>query len=485
MSTENIFNDAQNYQTPHGAEQYVQRDNVDVQLDPSFENTQAFLQLPFSERRPAFVSASTIEQHAERIREEVAPHLLAGIELFAKNEGLGEEALGTEDQRQAWLWATKSSKYNAVYYISRKEAADEIDFVKKNVETIDAIGDFIDSHGGAGKIANYALHSYVQGFAEMPGREVRTAKKSVPRYAIQGYDQDTLVVRKAHFLDTDPVASFNTPEEIHDWHDLAHNLAASSSNGAFGVKYHEGLDKLDRYYRALTEGEGMQDASGPLFSDGMLFTQLSKSVFEFYEGQKLPDGTNKYNYDQIQTFVAQELFYYLSGEHALYHPGIKEEIKAGRTIDTLELAVAEQNKRCERRAAEMEKELFVRGTPEGSRGNPAKDPLAGLSRSQRIQYTANLGDEPLYFEARNLTRHRAHEDALGQFANYLLEQKRTELAGSVSEADRTQMEEDIQLLDATVAFYQMDDLRQGEQINLYQMVHDIIGARNDRKNKAE
>lgn len=442
-------------------------------------NAAYLMTLPFSERSPAFVSASAIEQHADRIRQEVTPHILSGIELFARKEGLGDTALETDSQRQAWLWAAKSSKYNAVYFVSRKEAEEAIDFVRKNAGTIDAMGDLIDKQGVA-KIANYALHSYVREIAQIQGREVKTSQTSIPLHAIQGYDQHTLYVRPEHFLTTDPYASFDTPQEIHDWHDLAHMVAASSSGGAFGVKYHDGLNSLGRYYRALTRGEGMQDASGPVFSDGMLFTQLSMPVFADYEAQKLPDGSNRYSYDQIQRFVTQELFAYLSGEHALLHPGTGTQLKAERIIDPIELAVCVQNKRYERRAAEIERELFVRGTPDGQRGNPANDPLLRLTRSQRIELIATLGDEFLYFEARNLTRHRAHEDALGQFAGYLLGNKRAEIVTVSSETDRIRALEDIRLLEATIDFYHMSDLRLGNEINLYRLVDGIMRLREKR-----
>lgn len=103
-----------------------------------------------------------------------------------------------------------------------------------------------------------------------------------------------------------------------------------------------------------------------------------------------------------------------------------------------------------------------------------------LTRSQRIEQIANLGDDPLYFEARNLIRHRAHEDALGQFAGYLLGYTRSGLASASSEADRMRTLEDIRLLEAIVDFYQMNDLRQGKEINLYGLVGNIIKAREAR-----
>lgn len=430
--------------------------------------------LPFSEGRPDFIPQERIERQADQLKEELNPHLLAGVSKFIEKFNLSSDfGLDTQTQQQAWLWAVKSSKYNAVYFISRRETQENLDFVKENAQLIDTIGNTIDANGGVARIANYALHSYAQGFAQTEGREIKTARKSIPSTAIQGYDEKTIIVKKSHFLDADPLVSFENPQEIHDWHDVAHILAASSSEGSFGVKYHDGLDDLDRYYRALTEGEGMQDASGPAFSDGILFTQLSKPIFEFYESQKLADGSNEYSYDQIKTFIARELFMYLGGGYPVYHPGVKENVMASRAISPLELAVSEQNKRCERRAAEVETEVLVRGTPEGSRGNPAKDPLNELSRSQRIQQVADFGNELVYFEARNLTRHRAHEDALGQYAAFALQQKQAELANATVQ-DREALSDDVALLQATVDFYQMTDLKQGQEINLYQLVGSSI-----------
>lgn len=430
--------------------------------------------VPFSEHKPEFITQETIEQQAVRIKTEVNPHILAGISKFIEVHELEDNyTLDTPSKQQAWIWAVKSSKYNAVYFLSRREAQENRNFVIENASLIDTIGTVIDSHGGVPSIVNYALHSYVQGFSQLSGREVQIVKKSIPPYAIQGKDSNTITVKRTHFLDTASADCFETSQEIHDWHDLAHVLAASSSNGRFGVKYNEGLNNLERYYRALTEGEGMSDASGPAFSDGLLFTQLSKPLFEYYENQKIADGSNKYSYDEIEAHIVRELFLYLRGNYSLFHPGVDRTIMASRPINTLELAVGEQNKRYERRAAEVEIELLVRGTPEGSRGNPDKDPLINLTRSQRIHAVANLGNESLYFEARNLIRHRAHEDALGQFAAFSLQKKSAELSMVSGESDDLLLAE-VSLLQSIVDFYQMIDLKQGEEINLYQLVGTTI-----------
>ncbi len=450
----------------------------------TIEVARKFVKSPFSEPKPDFISADRIEKQIERVQEEVKPYLFSGIELFIKSEGLNEHNLETETIRQSWLWAVKSGKYRAIYNVSREEAEMGIEFITKNAVTIDAIGKILDEKNGVTKIVNYALHKYAQEFDQIPGRQIRTAKKSMPVFGIQSCDEYTIAIRKDGFINDDPKKSFDNPEQIYDWHDLAHIVGASSSEGAFGTKYHDGLDELDRYYRSLTEGEGMNDASGPMFSDGMLFTQLSKSLYEFSESQKNLDGTDMYNIEQIHKFITEGLFAYLGGSHDLFHPGTGKNVRGGRMITSLELAVLEQNKRYERRAAEMEQKMFVRGTPDGPRGNPAKDPLVSLTRSKRIEYLAGLGDKLLYFEARNIIRHRAHEDALGQFSNYLLALKTQKLKNdTMGDEGETLFEniEDAHLLNAVTSFYQMQDLKTGREINLYKIVRDILKARKIRK----
>lgn len=425
---------------------------------------------PNSEPMPEFMRRHEIKSEAERINNDLREPILEGVGLFLEANNLTDEHLPqTPEEEQIWLLAVKSSKYNAVYFVSRDEAAEREGFISEHADAIDAVGELIDQHGGVAPIANYAIHKYVQNYAEDPDREVMIVKKSTPLYAVQGYDRDTIAVKSRHFIDESPESSFESEGEIHDWHDMAHILAAASSDGKFGVKYHDGLGELPRYYRALTEGSGAHDASGPEFSDGLLFSQLSRPIFEFYDGERNSDGTEKYTADEIQELVTTELASYLGGEHELLHPGTESTISAGRSMNPLEVAVAIQNKRYERRAAEAEKFILVRGTPEGSRGNPDKDPMLHMTRSERLQYIANQEDR-LYFEIRNLARHRAHEDALGRHARSLLNERRQQLEVSPSGT----LEQEVKLLEAVVDFYHMNDLYEGSEINLYQMVGDIL-----------
>src|SRR5260370_2245589 len=88
----------------------------EINQDPS-----SFMPLPFSEPRPDFIPTEVIERQAERIKEEINPHLLTGVSKFIEKHDLGDKfGLNTQVQQQSWLWAVKSSKYNAVYFISRR-----------------------------------------------------------------------------------------------------------------------------------------------------------------------------------------------------------------------------------------------------------------------------------------------------------------------------------------------------------------------------
>lgn len=384
---------------------------------------------------PDFLNIKDIENAAATIKDDLSEPINGGVDFFAKINNV--DICVDPDDRRVWSLAAKLSLFNAIYFVSREEAEQLSDFGTKYAAEIDEVGGIIDDNGGVAQIANFALHQYVQDFGNKEGRSVMTVNKSTPKHAIQGYDQNTLAVKKSHFLDESPEDCL-VDEERHDWHDLAHVLAGAASNGAFGVKYHNGLDQLPKYYRQLTEGSGASDASGPKFSDGLIFSHLSLPLFDANKGQV----------DNI----AQEIYQYLKGEKPLEHPGIQKHVIPERPINELELATCLQNKRYERRAAEMEKFLLVRGTPKGERGDPDSDPLLKMSRSERLFAIANL-EEPLYFEQRNLFRHRAHEKALGMIA-----------------VDMQNENPDSDLANKILDFYLLTDIKDKSEINLYEEV---------------
>lgn len=384
---------------------------------------------------PDFLNIKDIESAAATIKDDLSGPINDGVDFFAKFNNV-DVCIDT-DYRKVWSLAAKLSLFNAVYFVSREEAAELSNFGARYADEIDEVGDIIDNNGGIAQIANFALHKYVQDFGDTKGRSVMIVNKSTPKHAIQGYNQNMLAVKKSHFIEESSEECL-VDEERHDWHDLAHVLAASASGGAFGVKYHNGLDQLPRYYRQLTEGSGASDASGPKFSDGLIFSHLSLPLFDTNSGQV---GN-----------MAQEIYQYLRGEKALEHPGIKERVIPERPINELELATCLQNKRYERRAAEMEKFLLVRGTPQGERGEPHSDPLLKMARSERLSAIANL-EEPLYFERRNLFRHRAHEQALGMVA-----------------IDMQKTNPNSDLANKMLNFYLLTDLENKSEINLYEEV---------------
>jgi hypothetical protein len=408
---------------------------------------------------------SLVETYADSIRNEIASCILMGVSTFLREHRLTSQyTLETERERLAWLLAVETCRYNAIYFINRRDAQKHREFVLCHRDLLNEIGNLVAKYDNGRGIINYAFHAFVQDFARRPGKKVRFSKKSIPPYCMQTHNEHALYVREKDFFGSTPVDSFHALESLGDWHDFSHFLAACVSDGAFGVKYHHGLDKLAGHYRDLTAGTGMQDASGSLYSDGILFTQLSRPIFDTYYDKKHSDG-NRNTMEEIEYLIAKELFAYLCGNKALYHPGVKREIAIDHLMNPLELAVCMQNKRYERRGAEYEIAMFVRGTPDGPRGDASKDPLYRLNTAERILFVATLQDSRVYFEQRNISRHRAHEIALGLLAQEMLSRKETQKATNTTEID---------LLKAIISFHNLDDLQAGQEINLYQIVGEII-----------
>ncbi|MGH3832719.1 MAG: hypothetical protein ACRDRS_20155 [Pseudonocardiaceae bacterium] len=405
----------------------------------------------FTDTPPAFgfIDPDDLDRELRNIGLDLRTPIRGAVALFVRSRGLPELDCPPGERDRIWWWAVKASRYAAIYLVSRREARANSAYIREHAAAIDAAGRLIDDHGGVAPIVNYALHRWITDYPNRLGGQVRAVTTSTPEYAIQGYGRGVIAVRAKHFHRLTPEQCFHAcVRDVHDWHDLAHVLAAAASHGRFGVKYHDGLNRLPRYYRALTEGEGAGDATGPAFSDGMLFSWLSLPPLHHHRDRGLV-------WPAVQELVAGELTAYLSGRHGLRHPGTGTMITPARGIDPLELAVAFQNKRYERRAAEIETPLLIRGTSDGPRGNPDHDPLLPLSRSARLTRIADL-DEPLYFEARNLCRHRTHEDALGRYAHHLYG-RAPELAGAILD------------------FYHLTDLRHDREINLYQLVAHVLG----------
>lgn len=396
-------------------------------------------------------------READRIDAELEAPILEACTLFVTNLGAAS-TFQTESQQRAWWWAVKASKYNAVYYVSRNCALRNIDWIRAHAHEINLAGHLIDKHCSIAPIVNYALHRYVQ-LADRDHR-VRAVTTSTPEYAIQGIDDRTIAVRARHFLEQTPEKSFTIASECFDWHDLAHILAAATSGGAFGCKYHDGLHELPRYYRALTEGAGASDASGPLLSDGLLFTHLSRALFEQCYSNRLLGSSLIGQHIDIQSLIAAELANYLDGNYPLFHPALNRAVTSPRPVTITELAVLMQNKRYERRGAEAEYAVLVRGTPDGPRGNATLDPLIKMSHAQRLIYIAG-SPPPLYFEVRNLVRHCAHEDALGHVARRMAD----DVHDDQDTADFAQ---------AILDFHTLTDLSQGQETNLYQLVDNAI-----------
>lgn len=352
-----------------------------------------------------------------------------------------EIPLYSEVVRDSILLAAKLQNYNAVYFFSRAEAVSWRKFAEDNESTINSCGELLAQDAIGTAIVNGMVQRYISLHEESPGKKVVSDQKALSAYCFQAQDGNTLRINAKKFF-SDKTA------QLYDLHDFVHILTATSSNGAFGVKYQNGLQLLPQRYKDLTYSAGMKDATGLLFSDGILLSHLSLPIFNaLYE-------SGEHSNEEMQEIIAQALFEYMIGSISLLHPPTDKDIAVDQAPDALDLAVLVQNKRYERRGAEFERYLFTRGTPQGPRGDPQKDPLYGLSASEKVIYLASNPTKVLYFEQRNLIRNRAQERAYQLYAQHLLQ--------------TGQGPQD--LIYKILEFISLDDLRNGRETNLYEEV---------------
>jgi len=436
--------------------------------------------VPYETRRSYLESEFPVQPYLTAIQDRIGRCIMSGVEMFrATFTDINVPDQSDDISAHAWLLAVKTSKYNATYFISRDEAIKATNFTKEYGDVVDRIGESIDSLGGPNPIINYALHKFVIDFSQSTHNgKVIEHNDFIPLRAIQAHDASTIAIRSRGPLTLNPTDSFNANHNLYDWHDLAHYIAAAASSGYFGAKYHQGLNKLEKEYQDLVTGNDKDSGFRNIFSDGIIFTHLSRPVFEDLVSHHpeilRSEGVSD---DEVRNQIAGRLVAYFVKGEPLFHPIAQKYISPTTSISPIQLAICMQNKRYERTAAELEKYLLVRGSPDGTRGDIKLDPLSYLSRSQRIHYIANLGKLSLYFENRNLIRHRAHEDALATSASELLAKGLSNISTEANNIEKSRIYLDIDLLKKIINFYNFDDIKRGQEINLFKEVEANIQSR--------
>lgn len=371
---------------------------------------------------------------AKELRKQIIPHFYKGIDRFASPTNAID--------RRVFLLAAMTTRYSGIYFLSREDAAEVADFAQWCSWEIDQAGALIDSSDQGATIINTAVRSYLRTHPKLI-----VVEKGIPPNSFQATRLGGIKARKQD-LDDKEVED----KQEFNLHDFAHVVAAAKSNGAFAVMYQYGLNKLPQHYKNLIYSPGNRDGTGPLYSDGILWSCFSAQLYELFHNLGLSP-------EQISEQIGLYFFEYFKGQRSLFHPYTKQMVTIDRQPDALDIAVLVQNKRYEGKAADVEKELYVRGTPDSMWQNPERDPLFGMTHSERIRFIASNPD-PLYFEEREVGRNRGMELAYEMYAQYLLSQP-------LPQAHR-------RLLEATLEFLHLEDITRGEEINLYNLVEETI-----------
>jgi len=184
---------------------------------------------------------------------------------------------------------------------------------------------------------------------------------------------------------------------------------------AFGNKYQAGLVELDSNLTALIRSPGIMTGKGSKISDGIFFSELLTGIFT-YEGEDVVKQQKTHTYRSLVDIMARRLSDYLLGRCSLPHYSTKKKMNVDTPITSTQLAVLAQNKAYELPVFEIEQLLFTRG---GGHGDE-KDLLESMTARRRID-TLAASKRWSYFEVRNTTKHRVHNEAYRMVALYYLE----------------------------------------------------------------
>ena len=261
------------------------------------------------------------------------------------------------------------------------------------------------------QIMNYAFFHFVNS----SWLKVDTQTELIPPNALSCIGERHIAVRKQDFLRLNNPAEdilYNPDHPTYDLHDLSHLSAATLCPELYGNKYADHPVNLDNNLTALIRSPAMKTANGPLFSDGIIFSEFLTELFTV-EAAKITNTPDKHTYESLETTLATTLSSYLLSQTPLLHPSTQTSISLPHAITPIQLAVLAQNKAYELTASELEQRVFTRG---GAAGD-SRDVLDNMTAVERIEFLAE-NKSWLYFEVRNTIKHRAHKAALGIAARW-------------------------------------------------------------------
>lgn len=353
---------------------------------------------------PFFNQEWKINKITTDIKSELSFYLISGLSRFKKELEIDQYLIDSLQKKPlCWDLAIKSLRYGVIYWLSRDEAKQHIQFARKHKDIIDDIADLIGNNQNINRIFNYAVHCWVLD----EKRTVQFSKEFIPKYAIYSVGRNQIYVREDDFIKRTPEDSFQEKKALYDLHDFAHATAATLSPTLYRSYYFDNLISLPGYYRELIKSPNLKTSKANPFSDGVIFSEILTSMFNALDYHNL-------SYNDLVVIMANVLSLYYLNKAAFLHGSTGNLIRTNRVISVEELATLVQNKAYELPASEIEQRLFTRG------GEVGDDPLNHLKASERIMFLAD-SNRWLYFEMRNTLKHKAHKEAYKIVAKYLLD----------------------------------------------------------------
>ncbi|KAK4161658.1 hypothetical protein QBC43DRAFT_94969 [Cladorrhinum sp. PSN259] len=148
----------------------------------------------------------------------------------------------------------------------------------------------------------------------------------IPPYAISCIGDHHVAVRKQDF-DRIPDEIFKNPDfQPFDLHDFAHLVATNPCPELYANTYFADFLNLDPSLTALIRSAGMNMATGPRISDGMIFGEILTPLWTKHV-KAHTFGQVEYTYESLTATIAKELAEYVLGKRPLRHRSTGKLIK--------------------------------------------------------------------------------------------------------------------------------------------------------------
>lgn len=373
-----------------------------------------------SPQHPHFNEAERIQYLVRAIKGDLLDCIVEGCHILLQRKDAKNLLRTFEYDTQVWRAAVSMHKYGVVYLGSRTDCRhDFMPVLESNKELFAAVDSFLCSERNAIRVINYGVHRWIT----TKNSKVEYPIRLVPPYAISSVDLHHIAVRSQDIV-VGSVNLLDATEALWDLHDFAHHAAAALSPALYGNKYFSHLIKLPPRLTALIRSPAMKTAKAkPLFSDGVIFSELLTPLFEDEMGTVFRGQQKMYTYASLTEHLAESLADYLLQQRALRHNTTGALLTMEAPITPVQLAVLVQNKAYELTASEIEQRVMTRGGP----AHDDRDALDAMSGSaDRIRYLA-ASRGWTYFEVRNTIKHRAQKLAYQKVARRMLDRPEGEM----------------------------------------------------------